>query len=129
MSQNQPTARTRRRQLQVEPTPEQRAAAQLHVAEGFVQVHRTAYGVEEESREVIRVPLFHTEPARVRVVAGTTRNLGDYNSARVEVMVEMPCYPEPTEIQRTYEFITGTIDQIFPQELEKAGVPVAPQET
>ncbi len=52
-------------------------------------MQRVAYGVEEETKETVQVPVFGTEVARIRVNAGTTRNLGDYNSARVDVMIEM----------------------------------------
>ena len=117
--------RQRRRQVQVEPTQAEVAAAAaegLTVHEGFISVQRVAYGQTEESRETIQVPLFATQPARVRVVAGTTRNLGDYNSARVEVMVELPCYPEDGEIRRAYAYASTVLDELIPVELAKAGV-------
>jgi hypothetical protein len=88
--------------------------------EGTVTVLRTAYGQERTATEHVRVPVFSTEPARVRVSGSVTRNLGDYNSARVEVTVELPCYPEDSEIRRTYEYASQLLDDLIPKELEKA---------
>lgn len=129
----EPQVRRRSRAVNVEPTQEEVQAATSQgatVHEGTVFVQRVAYGVTEEEREVIPVPLFHTAPGRVRVVAGATRNLGDYNSARVEVAIEVPCYPEEGEYRRAYEFAAALLDEYIPIELEKAGVPVErPEDT
>jgi len=102
--------------------PRNRPARSLDVegAEGTVVVSRVAYGITTESAERIRVPVFQTTPARVRVTGSVTRNLGDYNSARVEVSIEMPCYPEQSEVQRTYDYISGLLDTMIPAELAKA---------
>jgi hypothetical protein len=95
-------------------------ALDLDVPEGTVTVHRTVYGQDVERRETIRVPAFATTPARVRVCGSVTRNLGNYNSARVEVSVEVPCYPEQSEIEAAYNFASGLIDRYIPAELDKA---------
>lgn len=101
-------------------TRENARPLELEVAEGTVLVRRAAYGQEVETKEALRVPIFHTTPARVRVTGSITRNLGDYNSARVEVMVEIPCYPEKSEIDRAYAFASEVVDQYIPVELDKA---------
>lgn len=88
--------------------------------EGVIYVRRAAYGVEQEERERIRVPVFRTAPARVRVSGSVTRNLGDYNSARVEVMIEMPCYPVESEVRRVYDWASTLLDEMVPAELAKA---------
>lgn len=88
--------------------------------EGTIHVHRAAYGREEEHTETIRVPNFAGPVARVRVEGSVTRNLGDYNSARVAVAIEMPCYPEMGEVQRVYELLSAKLDELVPQELAKA---------
>ena len=51
---------------------------------------------EEENIEdsMIRVGAFKSTPARVMVTKGLTLNLGSYESARVTVGFESPCYPE-----------------------------------
>lgn len=90
------------------------------VDEGMIFVRRAAYGVETEERERIRVPVFRTAPARVRVCGSVTRNLGDFNSARVEVSIEMPCYPEESEVRRVYDWASALLDEMVPAELAKA---------
>lgn len=93
---------------------------ELQEAATTIAVRRTAYGVDSESVDTVNVPVFATVPARVRVVGSVTRNLGDYNSARVEVMIEVPCYPEESEIHRAYEYASSLVDRYIPQELNKA---------
>jgi hypothetical protein len=58
----------------------------------------------------------------VRVGGSVTRNLGDFNSARVEVMMELPCLPEIGEMRRVADLISAQIDEIIPTELEKSVV-------
>lgn len=99
----------------------QRALDLTAVAEeGTILVRRAAYGNEQETTDRVRVPMFRTPPARVRLSGSVTRNLGDYNSARVEVMIEMPCYPEESEIRRVYDWASSLLDELIPQELAKA---------
>jgi hypothetical protein len=73
-----------------------------------------------ETKEVVKVPVFHTQPARVRVCGSVTRNLGDYNSARVEVSIEVPCNPEASEIDRAYQWASDKLDTYIPQQLALA---------
>lgn len=115
-----PMVRKRRRKLDVSPDPVPGVAA-----EGFLAVKATAYGRETNHDEVIRVPdlastLKGVQPARVRIGGSLTRNLGDYNSARVEVMMELPCLPEIGEMRRVAALISEEIDRIIPTELEKS---------
>lgn len=43
---------------------------------------------------IIKIGVFKTEPAKVTVQKGLTINLGNYESARFTVGVELPCYVE-----------------------------------
>lgn len=49
---------------------------------------------EQIKERLIKVGIFKTEPARVTVQKGITCNLGNYESARVTVGFEAPCYVE-----------------------------------
>jgi len=49
---------------------------------------------EGDSSEVVEVSKFETEPAKVTRGYGLTLNLGNYESARVDVSVTVPCYVE-----------------------------------
>jgi hypothetical protein len=60
------------------------------------------------------------QPARVRVGGSVTRNLGDFNSARVEVMMELPCLPEIGEMRRVADLSVRKSTKSFPTELEKS---------
>lgn len=56
-------------------------------------------GREGETRDTISVAAFdeEIEVANVSIKKGLTINLGDYNSARIDVMVNLPCYVEEIE--------------------------------
>jgi hypothetical protein len=113
-----PRVRQRKRALDIPDKP----------AEGFIYVKRVAYNREEETQEQIRVPDLVTllaggAPAKVRVGAGITKNLGDFNSARVDVVMELPCLPEIGEMRRVAELISAQLDELIPSELEKAMTP------
>lgn len=98
----EPRVRQRPRAIAVEDQP---------VHEGSCTVVRTMYGVETEERETIRVPLFHTEPARVGLTAGLTRSLGGYEFARFDVTVSLPCYPEESEVHRAYAIVERIVEE------------------
>ena len=68
--------------------------------------------VEEFDTEV-----FETEPAYVRAAAGMTRNLGDYESLRVDVAITLPCYKE--DVERTYGVAADTVAVLLEEEIEK----------
>lgn len=51
-------------------------------------------GEEEVEQEFIDVEPFFVEPAKVRVCKGLTLNLGNYQSARVDVDITRPVYKE-----------------------------------
>lgn len=98
--------------------------------EGFISIQRTAYSRSEETLEKILVPdlaaaLKGGKPGIVRVGGSVTKNLGDFNSARVEVTLELPCLPEITEMRRVAELLSTQLDELIPNELAKAITPGA----
>jgi hypothetical protein len=103
-------ARTRQRAVKLD-------APEKHGHEGSILVTRTVYGTETEvQNDKISVPLFTMDPARVSVAGGVTRNTGDYNSARVDVRIELPCYPEASEIERVYNIASEMVDRFVRNE-------------
>jgi hypothetical protein len=74
------------------------------------------YGEEKESKE-IQVEQFLTEPAYVRASAGVTRNLGDYESLRVDVSITMPCYKE--QVEDTYIAIADKVADLLDAEVNE----------
>lgn len=71
-----------------------RARPQERVETGTIKVYSTHLGTDTEEQTELMVRKFEVEPAYVRVNAGVTRNLGDYESLRVDVAVTVPCYTE-----------------------------------
>jgi hypothetical protein len=61
--------------------------------------------------------LFEDPPCNVGVTAGMTINLGDYNSAKVQVSIHIPCKHE--EIEEAYEFgrdwVEGKVTELVEQ--------------
>ncbi len=49
---------------------------------------------EEHGEEVIDVIDFQAPFSRIRVSEGYTINIGDYQSARIDMSLEVPCYLE-----------------------------------
>ena len=100
---------------------QRRRAIQLEDAETSIMVRRVSYdGEEHEELEEVRVPIFgpNVVPARLRVHGSATRNLGDFNSARVEVMLDMPCLPELSEVDRVYAMASAWVEERIAQELD-----------
>ena len=78
-------------------TVKRRRRKETIAADTTLTVRVTSVGGEEESKETISVQKFETDPAYVRVNAGVTKNLGDYESLRVDVSISAPCYKEEVE--------------------------------
>lgn len=88
---------------------------------GTTTVRRTNYdGTVVEDLGTVNVPLFDTEPARLRVSGGITRSIGDYNFVKVEVSLELPVLPEVSELERVYGIATKWVAERVERELNNA---------
>ena len=83
-------------------------AVQITTRDSIAEVRKTLFGKETVSNERIRIRPFISAPASISVKAGITINLGNYESARVDVMLTMPCYPE--EVDQVYEDTKDWVD-------------------
>lgn len=63
--------------------------------------------IVDENKELKPV-LCSSTPAVITVSAGRTINLGDFNSAKVEVSLSYPC--DPDDIENAYEHVFGWVD-------------------
>jgi hypothetical protein len=97
-------------------TPE----ARTNVVRTVYEAGKEADGDRTEYEEVVSVPLFNTEVARVMVLGGVTRNVGDFNFVKVEVSVDMPCYPETSEMDRAYNLASDIVEEKIQRELDFA---------
>lgn len=73
-------------------------------------------GGVSDTREVIEVREFATNPAYVKVQAGVTKSLGDYEFLRVDVSISVPCYVE--EIDTVYSAVAEKVSDRLTQEVE-----------
>ncbi len=85
--------------------------------EGTLVVSRTRFGQTEEDLGQIEIRPFATQPAQVTVALGKTINLGNYESARIEVRLTIPCYVE--ELVATYRDVLEATQEMVAAEAEK----------
>jgi hypothetical protein len=55
----------------------------------------------------------------VTVEGGVTKNLGDYNSARIGVTVSLPCQPSLEAAEKAYAQISKLVDKLMNEEYDK----------
>lgn len=72
--------------------------------------------IVKQTDEKIGFHVFKTQPAIVSVRLGTTLNLGNYRSARVEVGISMPCYAE--QVGEAYSDALDFVQTRLTQEAE-----------
>ncbi len=72
-------------------------------------------GEEKVEDHIHQVGTFKTTPARVTISKGLTLNLGNYESARVTVGVEIPCYVE--EVEAVAEAINVLVEKRLQDEV------------
>ena len=61
--------------------------------------------------------MFHVEPAYVRVSAGRTKNMGNYESLRVDVAITVPCYRET--IDDTFDRVGDEVESMLDYEVSR----------
>lgn len=71
--------------------------------------------------EVLEIKKFETTPAVVRRGYGLTMNLGNYESARIDVGIEVPCYI--ADIEKADEFARRFVDKRIKEEVRSVREP------
>lgn len=71
------------------------AATQAFVTKQFVVKKKE--GVPQTEEETLAVHRFATEPAKIELSLGLTINLGNFESARLLVGMQVPCYKEESD--------------------------------
>lgn len=79
---------------------------------------QAADGQAQSITETVRVDAFTESPASVKVSLGRTINLGNYESARVDVCITMPCHP--ADVERAYEDVRRRVEDKLLIEVESA---------
>ena len=85
--------------------------------EGFVEVTTTVVGKRKRKAKKLKIRPFVTSPANVSVKMGLTIPTGDWSSARVDVMLSVPCYVE--EMLQVYEDVRDLVDQLIEGEVSR----------
>lgn len=66
---------------------------------------------EEHASEKVGEHLFASEPANVGLSIAHTKNLGNYESVKVQVSLHIPCTPSVEDINHTFEQIEKWCDE------------------
>jgi hypothetical protein len=94
--------------------------------EGTIDIKRVQYSngelsEESEETETVPCPIFENiEVGKVNIRGSVTKNLGNFNSIRVEVGLELPVLPELSEVDRVYEISSKFVENKLKQELDNA---------
>jgi hypothetical protein len=91
----------------------------MQVKRVYSQVkNRKSQEVHSDVSDTVEVRTFEGIPtATVSVKAGLTKNLGDYSSATIQVMVSVPTYTE--EIDQAFAFAANKVDEYLAPSLEE----------
>lgn len=91
----------------------------IQVTRVYKQVqNRKNVEVYSDESESVDVHTFNDVPtATVSVKAGLTKNLGDFSSATIQVMVSVPSYTE--ELDDAFQFAADKVDQYITPSLEE----------
>jgi len=84
-----------------------------------VTVTRTVMGKDvstDTKEDKLVVNQFVTEPAKVSLTMGVTINLGNFEGARVDVGVTLPCYAE--EVEAAHSFASSWVETKIVREIE-----------
>lgn len=86
--------------------------------------HKSGRDTVSEKSDVKKIPIDDLQdvpnPARVRVLGSVTKNLGNYESVRVGVEIEMPCLPNTEAIDATYKNLSQHVDEKIQEEMALA---------
>lgn len=106
--------------------PERKAG---HLAPMTALVTRTfgKIGLPESKEEPLEVRSFVTPPAHIELGYGLTLNIGNYESARVDVKVSVPCYRE--EMDDAYEWARKWAEDRMKREVKEVRLMATPQKS
>ncbi len=80
------------------------------------------YGEAEIKNQTGKIPVDNLQdvanPARVRVEASATKNIGNYESVRVGVMIDMPCAPTTKAVDQMYKYLSQRVYDLTCEEID-----------
>ena len=73
-----------------------------------------------DNTDKVEIPLENIKnPGYVGVKGGITKNLGNFESARIEISISLPCHPSDAGLEETYQKATAFVDDLIARELRK----------
>lgn len=108
------------------PTPPRRPGTaergRAHITSAYSQSKVVIDETEKEEEVSLTVFAPGEEPAHVRVGAGLTINMGNFESLRLDCSVSLPCRPD--DIEETYEIAAQFVaDKINEEQARWTGAP------
>ena len=105
--------------------PKVRSKVQRATGRGTVTTSRQQNRGAERGEEVSDTRDFEDEvncpnPAYVSVSQGLTKNMGDYNSVKLNVHVSLPCLPHDDDVRRAHVRASKLVNEFLDEEYEKA---------
>jgi 3-polyprenyl-4-hydroxybenzoate decarboxylase len=97
-----------------EPVKGEQKKVKVIAKEGTISVTRTILSKEDTQNNKIKIRPFATATASVSVKFGVTIPTQAYGSARVDVMITIPCYVE--EVSDIYPKVRDLVDHLVDQE-------------
>ena len=82
-----------------------------------ITVSETKFNQTTEEKKLIQIRPFATDPAHITVKLGRTINLGNFESAKIEVALTAPCYVE--ECKLVYDEVMDFVQERISAEVSK----------
>ena len=78
---------------------------------------KNAEEIVTERRQVVDDLPEH--PASIQVTGGLTKNLGNYESAKMSIAVSVPCASDDNTLRKTYKRISALVEELLDCEYER----------
>ena len=75
---------------------------------------------EKKSDPAVEMAELTAHTARIRVAGSITNNLGDFNSVKVSVELELPFDIRETDVEDMYQQVSDHVDRMLNDELDAA---------
>lgn len=90
-----------------------------NVARGSSKVTTNTPDIEVEILDELDSDISSVNPGYVSVTAGITKNLGNYESAKIGVTVSLPCEPSIEGAEARYTDVSVLVDRLMDEEFKR----------
>jgi hypothetical protein len=94
----------------------------------FISVSKTHYErealiSETHEEDIIQVPKFEGPVANIEVGGGLTLNIGNFQSVRIDVRCQLPCYPILEDMNNCYNVAKNFVEEKIKASVEEVRKP------